>query len=259
MSIYQYTVLLPAFGMKTVTLEVIQPTTGPVCPGQEVILTCTVARASVGQIILIWRQDKALSPSVHYDSISPQSGPHRLGDFNTTAAFINNSVIISNASLKSAALSNSNSAISCESPPQANVQTAIIIVAGILLLYMTMIHSITLGAESMPVALQIIASVCLTSLTWLPPPNTNCTFNHTVNITNSSCSMTVYSSSTSLILTDLLTRGQNYSFAVAVTDSTGQHGPWSDQLMVAWDGEYIIVLIVHVYPLHIIIIMQFLV
>ena len=90
----------------------------------------------------------------------------------------------------------------------------------------------------MPVALKIIASVCLTSLTWLLPPNTNCTFNYTVNITNSSCSMTVYSSSTSLILTDLLTRGQNYSFAVAVTDSTGQHGPWSDQLMVAWDGEY---------------------
>ena len=52
--------------------------------------------------------------------------------------------------------------------------------------------------------------------------------------------MTVYSSSTSLILTDLLTRGQNYSFAVAVTDSTGQHGPWSDPLMVAWDGKKII-------------------
>ena len=55
--------------------------------------------------------------------------------------------------------------------------------------------------------------------------------------------MTVYSSSTSLILTDLLTRGQNYSFAVAVTDSTGQHGPWSDQLMVTYDDMYIIVII----------------
>ena len=49
--------------------------------------------------------------------------------------------------------------------------------------------------------------------------------------------MTVYSSNTSLILTDLLTSGQNYSFAVAVTDSTGQHGPWSDQLMVTYDGR----------------------
>ena len=89
----------------------------------------------------------------------------------------------------------------------------------------------------MPFGLQIIPPV---SLTWLPPPNTNCTFNYTVNITNSSCSMTVYSSSTSLILTDLLTRGQNYSFAVAVTDSTGQHGPWSDQLRIVWEGELII-------------------
>ena len=50
--------------------------------------------------------------------------------------------------------------------------------------------------------------------------------------------MTVYSSNTSLILTDLLTSGQNYSFAVAVTDSTGQHGPWSDQLMVTYHGRY---------------------
>ena len=37
------------------------------------------------------------------------------------------------------------------------------------------------------------------------------------------------------MLTDL-TCGQNYSFAVAVSDSTGQHGPWSEQLMVKWNG-----------------------
>ena len=55
--------------------------------------------------------------------------------------------------------------------------------------------------------------------------------------------MTVYSSNTSLILTDLLTSGQNYSFAVAVTDSTGQHGPWSDQLMVTYHGRYILFVI----------------
>ena len=95
------------------------------------------------------------------------------------------------------------------------------------------------GAENMPSRLQITSSA---SLTWLPPfngPTVDCTFNYTVNITNSSCRMTVYSSSTSLILTDLLTRGQNYSFAVAVTDSTGQHGPWSDQLKIVWEGELI--------------------
>ena len=99
------------------------------------------------------------------------------------------------------------------------------------------IFSIPVGANNKLFELQITASA---SLTWLPPPNTNCIFHYTVNITNSSCSMTVYSSSTSLILTDLLTRGQNYSFAVAVTDSTGQHGPWSDQLMVTYDCMIII-------------------
>ena len=75
-------------------------------------------------------------------------------------------------------------------------------------------------------------------LTWLPPAgDLNCSFNYTVNITSSS-SVTeqIYSNSTSLILTDL-TCGENYSFAVAVTDSTEQHGPWSEELRVTWDGE----------------------
>ena len=46
---------------------------------------------------------------------------------------------------------------------------------------------------------------------------------------------------TSLILTNL-TRGENYSFAVAVTDSTGQHGAWSEELNVAWNGMYAAIL-----------------
>ena len=114
--------------MKTVTLEVIQPSTGSVCPGQEIILTCTVIRQSVGQVILIWRQDTA---AVYYDSFTP-SQSERLGYLNTTAVFINNSVIVSNATLKSVAFSHSNSTISCESPPQDNVQILVLMVAGIL-------------------------------------------------------------------------------------------------------------------------------
>ena len=55
----------------------------------------------------------------------------------------------------------------------------------------------------------------------------------------------MYSNSTSLILTDL-TRGENYSFAVAATDSTGQHGPWSEELRVTWDGEYLMIYYAHV-------------
>ena len=55
----------------------------------------------------------------------------------------------------------------------------------------------------------------------------------------------MYSNSTSLILTDL-TRGENYVFAVAATDSTGQHGAWSEELRVTWDGEYYIIYYAHV-------------
>ena len=100
----------------------------------------------------------------------------------------------------------------------------------------------TKGAANSPSKLSIstVASN-IVSLTWLAPPNgpTDCVFNYTINITNYSSSSSSYSTSNteSLILTDdLITRGHNYSFAVAVTDSTGQHGPWSDQLTVTYDG-----------------------
>ena len=99
----------------------------------------------------------------------------------------------------------------------------------------------TKGAASPPSDLSIIVNKPPVSLTWLAPPNgpTDCVFNYTINITNYSSYSSCYSNSNteSLILTDdLIARGHNYSFAVAVTDSTGQHGPWSDQLTVTYDG-----------------------
>ena len=120
--------------MKTVSFEVIQPPTGPVCPGQEVILTCTVVQAgAVTETLLQWRNG---STTVLYDSANQQSGPISLDSFITTAVFMittNSAVIVSNATLTSATLSNTNTMISCLSPPQYNIQTATIIVAGILL------------------------------------------------------------------------------------------------------------------------------
>ena len=119
------------FSMKTVTLEVIQPSTGPVCPGQEVILTCTVTQTgSGGFLILAWRQS---TNTGFYDKDNQKLGPDILGDFSTTAEFItstDSTAIVSNATLTAAALSNSNSVINCMSPPEGNAQTAIIIVAG---------------------------------------------------------------------------------------------------------------------------------
>ena len=94
-----------------------------------------------------------------------------------------------------------------------------------------------LGADSFPSVLKISRSIGTpATLTWLPPPSRlNCSFNYTVNITsNSSMTEQVYNR-TSLTLTNL-TRGEDYSFAVAVTDSTGQHGAWSEELNVAWNG-----------------------
>ena len=95
------------------------------------------------------------------------------------------------------------------------------------------------GALVPPLVLNITSTKAPAALTWLPPPvsDLNCSFNYTVNITNSSSvtEQMYISYSTSLILTEL-THGENYSFAVAVTDSTGQHGPWSEELRVTWNG-----------------------
>ena len=64
---------------------------------------------------------------------NPTPGPQALGDFITTAVFMistDSTVIISNATLKSAMFSNNNNTLTCESPPRDNDQTATIIIAG---------------------------------------------------------------------------------------------------------------------------------
>ena len=134
---YQITAFLKQpFGMKTVTLEVIQPaSTGPVCPGQEIILTCNVTQTgTVQDLNLNWKL-QSLTSTDHslYDINNPQSGPQTLGDFITTAVFmitIDKGVIVSNATLQSAVLSNNNSVVTCKSPPQDNCQTVTITIAG---------------------------------------------------------------------------------------------------------------------------------
>ena len=123
------------FAIKTVSLEVIPPSTGPVCPGQEVILTCNVTQTgTVQELNLNWKlQSLASTDHSLYDINNPQSGPQTLGDFITTAVFMITSdkrVIVSNATLQSAVLSNNNSVVTCKSPPQDNVQTVTITIAG---------------------------------------------------------------------------------------------------------------------------------
>ena len=103
-----------------------------------------------------------------------------------------------------------------------------------------LIYNVYIGSENPPLGITINTTTNISAvLSWLPPANSsNCSFSYTVNITNSS-SVTeqMYSNDTSLILTDL-THGENYLFAVAATDSTGQHGPWSKELSVTWGNMH---------------------
>ena len=152
--------------------------------------------------------------------------------------------VMSNATINSVQLSDHDSAITCESTVFGIVKSDAIMIAGnfeeVLVSAFNYCNN-TQGAASPPSNLSIIVNKPPVSLTWLAPPNgpTDCVFNYTINITNYSSSSSCYSTSNTelLILTDdLITRGHNYSFAVAVTDSTGQHGPWSDQLTFTYDG-----------------------
>ena len=127
------------YGIKTLTLEIIQPNTGQVCPGQAVMLTCTVTQTGTldGILVLAWSQFKpnsSTSTSVYVND-DQMPGPHILGDFITTAEFMTSAdsiKIVSNATIASAVLSNSNTNINCKSPSQANVQTTTITVAGMI-------------------------------------------------------------------------------------------------------------------------------
>ena len=128
-----------AVAMETVTMEVTQPSTaGPVCPGQEVTLTCTVTQigGDTGNIILIWTLNISNSiVHIQYQSdyLHLQSGPYAISGFNVYTELVNttNSIaMVSNMTLKSAAFVNNNNRIFCNSPPQDTSQTETIIVEG---------------------------------------------------------------------------------------------------------------------------------
>ena len=131
-----------AVAMETVTMEVTQPSTaGPVCPGQEVTLTCTVTQTgNTENIILIWTvhiNHYNLIANIHYhsDSLHIYSGPYSIyyGGFITKAKLVNttNSItILSNMTIKTAAFVNNDNRIYCRSPPHDTSQTETIVVEG---------------------------------------------------------------------------------------------------------------------------------
>ena len=136
--------------MKNITLEVTQPSTGPVCPGQEIILTCTVVQTSTPGVYLFltWSyfQVGTIVIAITYDSGYLPSKSLTLGHFNTTVNVLsstNSTVLVSNATLTSATLSNSNSTISCGSPPtQTATYTYTITIEGIIV---QAVHTFTMN------------------------------------------------------------------------------------------------------------------
>ena len=118
-----------AVTMETVTMKVTQPSTaGPVCPGQEVTLTCTVTQTGEN-VVLGWTLNISNS-IVHIlyqsDYLHLQSGPYAISGFNVYTELVNTTTsiaIVSNMTLKSAAFGNNNNRIFCNSPPHDTCQT----------------------------------------------------------------------------------------------------------------------------------------
>ena len=117
-------------------MEVTQPSTaGPVCPGQEVTLTCTVTQAgNTEKIILTWIAHVSNSiTNTQYQSDFLYPGPFTVANYITNAELVNATNItgiVSNMTLKSAAFVNNNNKIYCHSPPHDTSQTETITVEG---------------------------------------------------------------------------------------------------------------------------------
>ena len=98
-----------------VFLQVTSPE-GPACPGEDVVLTCTVNTTSMSlPPTMIWRQNSMVSQTTYYYNGVPLSAT--FGDFNTTAYFSNNNFcIISNATLYDVMFSHNGIAVACYTP-----------------------------------------------------------------------------------------------------------------------------------------------
>ena len=217
------------------------------CPGSKVLLNCTVNAMQHSTSItpfLIWEQLESQPARVYYRNGMPNTA--QLGDFATTAAFSNNNYeIMSNATINDVSLLHNNKIISCFTPSSENFLTKSIKIAG-KCHRMTSIIMITLnydykGAEIPPSGLEVIVSSIeplLLMITWQPPLHeANCTFNYTLNISNSSITQWHMFSSFNLLVLTNLSYEENYSFAVAIIDSIGQHGPWSEWMTWSY-GEH---------------------
>lgn len=211
-----------------VTLQRVFPVSGPACPGQNVVVTCTAWSSNVFAVlppILVWTYNDF---EIHYGLLGVITRSPNNSVFSAVFSTFG-PVVFSNATINDVTLSQHNSVITCQTDPDSITSTSI-----------QMSINVT-GIVTPPSNLTLISNNKHTRLTWLPPSNEpNCSFNYTVNITNTASVVNqMHSNITSLMIPTDLMHGETYSFAVAVTDRAGQHGPWSEELRVKWDGMYV--------------------
>ena len=211
-----------------VTLQRVSPVSGSACSGQDVVIACTAKSSSVLVFLpptLLWAYNDF---EIHYGLLGVITGSPNNSVFSAVFSTFG-LVVFSNATINQVTLSQHNSVITCQqTDPDSLTSTSIQMSINVA------------GTVTPPSNLTLISNNEHTRLTWLPPSNEpSCSFNYTVNITNTASVVNqMYSNSTSLVIPTDLTRGETYSFAVAVTDRTVQHGPWSEELRVTWDGMY---------------------
>ena len=109
------------------TLQVIQPANRPACPGEEVVLTCTVPPTKHSITVLRWELLDANRTQVTYNG---ENITATLGDFiiYTNGSFNRSS--ISSATLKGVLLSHNNITIGCRQPHNILKKIETVMIAG---------------------------------------------------------------------------------------------------------------------------------
>lgn len=113
----------------TVVLQVITPVEKPPCPGETIVLSCSIHSSPQTMLPkLFWEQPGFMA--IRYHNGEPRSAT--VGDFTTIASYSNNNYnIVSNATLKGATFSHNGISVSCYSPTSVADKT--ITIAGILI------------------------------------------------------------------------------------------------------------------------------
>lgn len=119
-----------AISQTSVVLQVVAPADEPACPGEDIVLTCSIHSSPqlMSALPTLFWQQQGYQAIYYYNGVPLSS---TFGDFTTDAHFSNNNYnIVSNATLSNVIFSHNGIAVSCFSP--TSVANEIIKIAGII-------------------------------------------------------------------------------------------------------------------------------